>query len=81
MVVALRLWLGSNHVHFIYSNLFISGLDNYMYCEVFGLLRVNFMSGFCIGFVLLIVFWVNAHAVYFQLLACKNPGCDGGEAE
>jgi hypothetical protein len=81
MVVAFRLGQGSNHVRFVGSNQFISGLEHYMGYKVFGLLRVNFMYGFCIGFVLLIVLWDNAHAVYFQLLACKNLDCDGVEAQ
>jgi len=37
----------------------------------------------CSGFIfyLFIVIWDIAHAVFFQLLACKEPPCDGVEAQ
>ena len=35
----------------------------------------------CIGFSLLIVLWDIAHAVFLQLLACKEPPCDDMEAQ
>ena len=34
-----------------------------------------------IGFILFIVLWDIAHAVFLQLLACKEPPCDGVEAQ
>jgi len=37
----------------------------------------------CSGFIhhLFIVLWDIAHAVFLQLLACKEPPCDGTEAQ
>ena len=37
----------------------------------------------CLGFIsyLFIVLWDIAHAVFLQLLACKEPPCDGDEAQ
>jgi hypothetical protein len=71
MVVAFV--LGSVHylVRFLYSNIFISGINYYMYCEVFRLLRVDFIHsimGHCL-------------CTVFSLLACKLPLCDGVEAQ
>jgi len=43
MVDALVLGLGSCHVRFLCSNLFISGIDYYTRREVFGSLRVYFI--------------------------------------
>jgi len=85
-VVAFRLWLGSYLVHFLYSNLFISGIHYYKRREVFGLLKVYFIYGFCtgyifIGFHLFIVLWDIPHVEFLQLLACKEPSCDGFEAQ
>ena len=57
MVVAFRLGLGSGIVRFLCSNQIISGIDYFTRCEVFGLLRVYFIYGFCIGFILLVVFY------------------------
>ena len=34
-----------------------------------------------IGFILFIVLWDIAHEVFLQLLACKEPPCDGVEAQ
>jgi hypothetical protein len=34
-----------------------------------------------IGFILFIVLWDIAHAVFLQLLAWKEPLCDGVEAQ
>ena len=52
-----------------------------MHREVFGLLRVYFMYGFCIGYTLFIVIGDIVYAVYLQLLACKVPPSDGVEAQ
>jgi len=35
----------------------------------------------CSGFILYIVLWEIVHAVFLQLLACKEPPCDGVEAQ
>jgi len=48
-----------------------------MHHAVFGLLRLYFIYGFCIGCILFIVLWDIVHATFLQLLACKNPPCDG----
>jgi len=66
-------------VYFLCSNLFISGIDNYTRCMVCGLLRVHFIYGFCIGFIIFIVLWDIVHEAFLQLLACKNPPCNGVE--
>jgi hypothetical protein len=55
MVVALGLGSGSSLVLFLCSNLFISRINYYTRCKVSGLLRVIFISGCCIGFILLVV--------------------------
>jgi len=81
MIVAFGLELGSCLVCFLCSNLFISGINYYTCCEVFGSRRVYFIYRFCIGFILFIVLWDIAHAVFLQLLACKEPPCDGVEAQ
>jgi len=69
-------------VCFLCSNIFISGIHYDMRREVFGSLKVYFISGFCTGFIfigfsLFIVLWDIAHAAFLQLLACKEPPCDG----
>ena len=76
-------WLGSGSglVRFLCSNLFIPGIDYYIPCEVFGLFRVNLVYVFCIGFILFIVLSDIAHAALLQLLACKEPPCDGVVAQ
>jgi len=81
MVVVFRLGLGSCLVQFVCSNLVISGIDYYTCCKLFGLLRVHCIYGLCIGLILLIVLWDIAHAVFFQLLACKEPPCVAVEAQ
>jgi len=81
MVVAFGLGSGSCFVCFLCSNLFISGIDYYTRREVFESLRVYFLYGFCIGCILFIVLWDIAHAAFLQLLACKEPPCDGVEAK
>jgi len=81
MVIAHEFGLGSCVVHFVCSYRFISGIDHYTHREVFESLRVDFLYGFCIGCILFIVLWDIAHAVFLQLLACKEPPCDGVEAQ
>jgi hypothetical protein len=81
MVVVLRLGSGSCLVRILYSNQYIGGIDYYTRREVFGLLRVYFIHRFCIGFIVFIVLWDIAHAEFLQLLACKEPSCDGVEAQ
>jgi len=86
MVVAFGLGLGSCLVCFLCSTLFISGIDYYTHREVFGLLRVNFVDGFCTGFIfigfsLFIVLWDIGYGACLQLLGCNEPPCDGVEAE
>jgi len=76
-VVKFGVGLGSCLVRVLGSNLFISGIDYYTCCEVFGSLRVTLICGFCIGFNLFIVLWDIAHAAFLQLLACKEPPCHG----
>jgi hypothetical protein len=83
--VVFGLGLGSCLVQFLYSNLFILGIYYYTCCEVFGYLMVYFMYGICtsfifIGFSLFIVVWDIEHAACLQLLAYKEPPCDGIEA-
>jgi hypothetical protein len=86
MVVAFRLWSGFCLVCFLPANLFISAIYYHTHREVFGSLKVYFIYGFCtgcifIGFSLFIVLWDIAHAALWQLLACKEPPCDGVEAQ
>jgi hypothetical protein len=81
MVVVFRLVSCSCLVRFLCSDVFITGVDYYIPCEVFGLLRVYFIYGFCIGFILFIVLWDIVHAVFSQLLECKEPPGDGVEAQ
>jgi len=81
MVAVFGLGLGSCLVQFLCSNLFISGIHYYMCHEVFGLLRVYFIYGFGIGFILFIVLRDIAHTAFLQLLACKKPPCDGIEVQ
>jgi len=57
MVVAFGLGSGSCLVRFLCANVFISGIDYYTRCEVFGLLKVYFIYRFCIGFILLVSFY------------------------
>jgi len=81
MVVAFLFGLGSCLGRFLCSNLLISGFDFYTRREVFESLRVYFLYGFCIGFILFIVLWDIAHTASLQLLACKEPPGDGVEAQ
>ena len=57
MVVAFRLGSGSCLVRFICSNRSSSAIDYYTRREVFGSLKVYFIYGFCIGFILLVLFY------------------------
>ena len=86
MVVAFGLRSGSCLVGLLCSTQFISGIDYYTRREVFGSLKVSFIYGFCTGFIfiglgLFIVLWDIGHAACLQLLACKEPPCDGVEAQ
>jgi len=86
MVVASGLGSGSCLVRFLCSNILISGIHYYSRCEVFGLLKVYLIHGFCTGFIfigfsLFIVLWDIGHAACLQLLACKEPPCDGVKAQ
>lgn len=81
MVAALSLELGSCLVRFRSCNLFIAGNDYYLHHEGFELLRVYLIYGFSIGFILFIVLWNIAHAVFLQLLPCKDTPCDGVEVQ
>ena len=57
MGVAFGLGSGSCVVCFFCSNLFISGIDYDTHREVFGSLKVYFIYRFCIGFILLVLFY------------------------
>jgi len=86
MIVVFRLRLGSCLVRFLCSNLFISGIHYYTCCKVFGSLKVYLIYGFCtglifIGFSLFIELWDIVHAEFLQLLAFKEPPCDGIAAQ
>jgi len=86
MVVGIGLGSGSCLVRFLCSNLFISGIDYYTHRNIFGSLNVYFIYGFCAGFIfigcsLFIVLWDIGHAEFLQLLACKEPPCNGCEAQ
>jgi hypothetical protein len=84
MVVAFRLRSGSCLVRFRCANRCISGIYYYSRREVSGSLKVYFIYGFSAGFIfigfsLFIVLWDIAHAAFLQLLAYKEPPCDGVE--
>jgi len=81
MVVVFRLESGSCLVRFLYSNWVIWGIDYYTRPKGVGLAWVYLIYGFGIGFILLIILWDITHAVFLQLLACKEPLCYGVEAE
>jgi len=86
MIDAFTLGSGSCLVRFLCSNLFISGIYYYTRREVFGSLKVYFIYGLCTGFIfigfnLFIVLWDIVHAAFLQLLACKEPPCNGFEAQ
>ena len=81
MGVGFGLGSGSCLVRFLSFNRFISGIDYYTHRKVFGSLRVYFIYGPCIGFILFIVLLDIAHAVFLQLLACKDSPCDGVEGQ
>jgi hypothetical protein len=57
MVVTLGLGSFSCLACFLCPNLFISAIDYYSNREVFGSLRVYFISTFCIGFIILVLFY------------------------
>jgi len=57
MVFAFGLGSASYLVCFLCSNLFSSGIDYYPRCEVFESLKVYLICRFCIGFILLVLFY------------------------
>jgi hypothetical protein len=86
MVVAFGVRSCSCLVRFLCSNLVISGMDYYTRREVVGSLKVYFIYGFCTGFIfidfsLFIVLWDIGHTACLQLWECKQPACDGVEAQ
>jgi len=68
-------------VHFLWSNLFISGIEYYALRKIHQSLSVYAVHGFYNGFIQFIVLWDIAHTVFSQLLGCKEPPCDGVEAQ
>jgi hypothetical protein len=80
MVVAFRLGSGSCLVRFLCSNLFISGIAYYMSREVFGSLKVYFIYRFCIGFILLVLFYSKYYGTSRMQCFC-NSWRDGVEAQ
>jgi len=68
MVVEFRFGFGSCLVHFVCSNVCISGIYYYTRREVSESHRVHFVYGLCIGLKLLIVLWGVTHAAFLQLL-------------
>jgi hypothetical protein len=86
MVVVFMLGSSSCLLHFLYSNVFILGIFYYTRRKVFGSLKVYFIYGCCTGFrfidfTVFIVLCDITHAAFLQLLACKEPPCDGVEAQ
>jgi hypothetical protein len=82
IVVVFTFWSGSCDVWFHGSNLLISGIYRYTASrEDFGSLSVFSIYEFWIGFILIIVLWDNAHGVFLPLMVCKEPQCDGLEAQ
>jgi len=79
-VVSLGLGLGSCLVRFHCYKLFISGIDYITHHALFGWFGVHCDDGFCIGFILFIVLWDIAHAVFLPLLAFTEPPCAGVES-
>jgi hypothetical protein len=73
MIAAFVLTSGSCIVPFLCSSVFISGLQYYTSGKVFGSLTAFFIYQLCIEFIIVIVLWDIAHAVFVQLLACKEP--------
>jgi hypothetical protein len=57
MVVPFALGSGSCLVGFLCSNQFILGIDYYTHRKVYGSLKVYFIYRFCIGFILLVLFY------------------------
>jgi len=72
MVVAFGIGSGSCLVCFLCSTLFISGIDYYMHRKLFESLRVYFLHGFCIGFILFIVLWNIEHAAFCNSWRVRN---------
>jgi hypothetical protein len=72
--IVVVLWFGSGscHVRFLCPNLFISGIDYDTPYEVIGLLRVRFVYGFFIGFILFIVLRDITHAAFYNSWHVNN---------
>jgi len=81
IVVGIILGTGSVLECFVYSKQFVLGIDYYTRPKVFGSLRVYFIYGFFIGFILFIVLCDIVHAAYLELLACKEPPSHGVDAQ
>jgi len=74
MVVAFGLGLSSCLVRFLCSNLLILGIDYYTRREVFGSLKVYFIYWFCIGFILLVLFYSYYYRTSLMQCFCNSWG-------
>jgi len=81
MVVTFLLISGSCLVRFLCSDGFNSGIEYDTCREVFWSLSINFIYGFFLGLSWFIVLLDIAHAAFLQLRACKQPPCDGLQAQ
>jgi len=72
MVVAFGLGSGSCLGCFFCSNLFISGIDYYTRREVFGSLKIYCIYGFCIGFILLVLFYSQYYGTSLMQHFCNS---------
>jgi len=81
MGVVIWLQSGCCLVRFRCLNLSPSGIDYDMHRELVGLLRVYYIYGLCVSFILFIVLWDITQTAFFQVLAYKEPPCDGVEAQ
>jgi len=81
MVFIFRLGSGSCLVCLICCTQFMSGIDFYTHREVFGSFGVDLCYWFCIHSISFLVLRDITHAPLLQLLASKQPPCDGIEAQ
>jgi len=72
MVGAFQLGLGSCLGCFFCSNLFISGIDCYTRREVFGSLKIYCIYGFCISFILLVLFYSQYYGTSHMQHFCNS---------
>jgi hypothetical protein len=72
MVDAFELESDPCHFHCLGSDQFISGIEYYTRCDVFGLHRVCFIYVLCIDFILFTVLWVIMHESNFA-----SPAVEG----